>query len=195
MWDQRISYGKEQVYIRPALPTRALYKFLHTPLSKFYSYYCVVEKPTPLGSAVPRSRIIVLQLCHEHLATACPSFLLTCMRNWTTDLRTSLNGFAVVIVVIFGEWRYSSTHSLTSALDGGEWSVSRPGRFTPRERTPCTHCNGGWVGPRAGLDALVKRKIPSPAGNRTLEPQSVVVIISSSSSSSSSWSFLIGEPG
>jgi hypothetical protein len=29
---------------------------------------------------------------------------------------------------------YSSTHSLTSALDEGEWSASRPGRFTPRER-------------------------------------------------------------
>jgi hypothetical protein len=23
----------------------------------------------------------------------------------------------------YGEWRYSSTHSLTSALDGGEWST------------------------------------------------------------------------
>jgi hypothetical protein len=31
---------------------------------------------------------------------------------------------------------YSSAHSLTSALDGGEWSASRPGRFTPRERAP-----------------------------------------------------------
>jgi hypothetical protein len=30
-----------------------------------------------------------------------------------------------------GEWRYSFTHSLTSALVGGEWSASRPGRFTP----------------------------------------------------------------
>jgi hypothetical protein len=28
-------------------------------------------------------------------------------------------------------------HSLTSALDGGEWSTSRPGRFTPRERCVC----------------------------------------------------------
>jgi len=27
---------------------------------------------------------------------------------------------------------------LTSALDGGEWSASRPGRFTPRERAPGT---------------------------------------------------------
>jgi hypothetical protein len=41
--------------------------------------------------------------------------------------------------------------SLTSALDGGEWSASRPGRFTPRERNPGTHWIGGWVGPRAVL--------------------------------------------
>jgi hypothetical protein len=46
-----------------------------------------------------------------------------------------------------------STHSLTSALDGAEWSASRPGRFTPRERVPSTHWIGGWVGPRAVLDA------------------------------------------
>jgi hypothetical protein len=50
---------------------------------------------------------------------------------------------------------------LTSALDGGEWSASRPGRFTPRERAPGTHWIGGWVGPRAVLDAVVKRKIPT----------------------------------
>jgi hypothetical protein len=56
---------------------------------------------------------------------------------------------------------YSSTHSLTSALDGGEWSASRPGSFTPRERAPGTHWIGGWVGPRAVLDAVVERKIPS----------------------------------
>jgi len=30
-----------------------------------------------------------------------------------------------------------------------------------------THRIGGWVGPRAGLDAVAKRKIPSPAENRT----------------------------
>jgi hypothetical protein len=32
----------------------------------------------------------------------------------------------------------------------------------PRERSPCTHWIGSWVGPRAVLDAVVKRKIPSP---------------------------------
>jgi len=30
---------------------------------------------------------------------------------------------------------YSSTYSLSSELDGGEWSASRPGRFTPRDDT------------------------------------------------------------
>jgi hypothetical protein len=50
----------------------------------------------------------------------------------------------------------------TSALDGCERSALRPGRFTPRERVPGTHWIGGWVGPRAGLDAVSKRKIHSP---------------------------------
>jgi hypothetical protein len=54
------------------------------------------------------------------------------------------------------------THSLTSALDGGEWSASRLGRFIPRGRAPGNHWVGGWVSPKAGLDAVVKRKIPSP---------------------------------
>jgi hypothetical protein len=70
-------------------------------------------------------------------------------------------------------WRvkYSSTHPLTSALDGGEWSASRPGRFTPKERVPGTHWTGGRVGPRAVLDAVVKRKIPSPRRESKLEPR------------------------
>jgi hypothetical protein len=28
------------------------------------------------------------------------------------------------------------------------------------ERAPCTHLIGGWVGPRAGLDAVAKRRNP-----------------------------------
>jgi hypothetical protein len=36
-------------------------------------------------------------------------------------------------------------HSLTSALDGGEWSASRPSRFISKERAPGTHWIGGWV--------------------------------------------------
>jgi hypothetical protein len=57
--------------------------------------------------------------------------------------------------------RYSSTHSLTLALDGGEWPASRPGRFTSEERAPSTHWIGGWLGPRAGLNTVSKRKILS----------------------------------
>jgi hypothetical protein len=63
---------------------------------------------------------------------------------------------------VLGEWRYSATHSLTSEVDGGEWSASRSGRFTPRERAPRSCWIRGWVGPRAVLDAVVKGKIPSP---------------------------------
>jgi hypothetical protein len=41
---------------------------------------------------------------------------------------------------------------------GGEWLTSRTWRFTPGERAPGTHWIGGWVGPRAGLDDVEKRK-------------------------------------
>jgi hypothetical protein len=51
---------------------------------------------------------------------------------------------------------------ITSALDGCEWPTSRPGRFTPGERDSDARWVGGWVGPRAGLDAVVKRKIAQP---------------------------------
>jgi hypothetical protein len=58
---------------------------------------------------------------------------------------------------------YSSYSFTTSVLGRGEWSASRPGRaFTPGERIPGTHCTGGWVGPRAGLDTEVRGKILIP---------------------------------
>jgi hypothetical protein len=37
-----------------------------------------------------------------------------------------------------------------------------PAALPLRERAPGTHWIGGWVGLRAVLDAMVKRKIPSP---------------------------------
>jgi hypothetical protein len=48
---------------------------------------------------------------------------------------------------------------LTSALAGGEWSASHPGRFTPFEIVTGTHWIGGWVGPRAGLEDMEKWKL------------------------------------
>jgi hypothetical protein len=74
---------------------------------------------------------------------------------------------------VLGEWMYSSTHSLTSALNGGEWSASRPSCFTPRERAPGTHWIGGWVGTRTVLDVVVKRKIPSP--HRESNPRTPII--------------------
>jgi hypothetical protein len=63
---------------------------------------------------------------------------------------------------------------MTSALDGGEWSASRPGRaFTPGERTPGTHCTGGWVGLRADLDTEDRGKNHFPLPG--IEPRSPVV--------------------
>jgi hypothetical protein len=42
---------------------------------------------------------------------------------------------------------------LTLVLIGGKWSASRPGRFTPG-----THWIEGWMGSRAGLDNVKKKK-------------------------------------
>jgi hypothetical protein len=57
----------------------------------------------------------------------------------------------------------SSLHAfLIVALDGGEWSALRTGRFSPTETAPGTHWVGSWVGPSADVDAVAKRKIPSP---------------------------------
>jgi hypothetical protein len=72
----------------------------------------------------------------------------------------------------WGEWRYSFRHSLNLALHRREWSASRLGRFIPRERAPGTHWIGGWVGPRAVLDAVMKRKIPGPSRESNLDSRS-----------------------
>jgi hypothetical protein len=56
----------------------------------------------------------------------------------------------------------------TSVLGGGEWSYLRPGRFNPGDIAAGALCMGGRVDPRAGVDAVEKRKIPSPAGNQAV---------------------------
>jgi hypothetical protein len=59
--------------------------------------------------------------------------------------------------------RYSSYSFLTSALDGGDWSASRPGRaLPPGKGPPGTHWTGGYVGPRAGMDTEDRGKILRP---------------------------------
>ena len=57
------------------------------------------------------------------------------------------------------EWKYSSSLSLTSALDGVSGQRHAPTALLPGKR-PGTHCIGGWVGPRAGLDGCGKSLRP-----------------------------------
>jgi hypothetical protein len=88
----------------------------------------------------------------------------------------------LVVLIIFSElWSslcfYLTQHQAMKAywesggiapciLDIGtswRWLVSfTPRPLYPRERAPYTHWTRGWVGPRAGLDTVVKRKINSP---------------------------------
>jgi len=50
-------------------------------------------------------------------------------------------------------------HALTSALDWGEWSASRPGLLTSGKEPPGIHWIGGWVRSRAVLDAVRKNEL------------------------------------
>jgi len=56
------------------------------------------------------------------------------------------------------EKRYSSTLSLTSALDGSEWSTPCSGLITSGKRL-VTDCTGGSFGSRANLDGCGKSRL------------------------------------
>jgi hypothetical protein len=58
---------------------------------------------------------------------------------------------------------------LTSALDEGEWSASRPYRFTSGETAPSTHYIGSLVGLGAGLHVMEKREISFPYRESNLD--------------------------
>jgi hypothetical protein len=72
-----------------------------------------------------------------------------------------------------GEWMYISTCFLVSALAGGEWWASRPGRFTSGEKDQGAHWMGGWVGPRAGLDNMERTKFLTPPPGWTARSQTL----------------------
>jgi hypothetical protein len=48
------------------------------------------------------------------------------------------------------EWRYSTTHSLTPELDGGDWNLA-PANLHHRRKSPSTCWIGGWVDRWIGL--------------------------------------------
>jgi hypothetical protein len=100
------------------------------------------------------------------------------LRNYVTDfginaalLNKGERKFVLVFFVnwaprhegVSGEWKYSSTHSLTSALDGGEWSASRPAALSPGKEPLLPPLDRRLGGPqtRSGRDGEEKQ-IPSP---------------------------------
>jgi hypothetical protein len=66
------------------------------------------------------------------------------------------------------EYRYSSTLSLTSALDGGGWSRPRPGRVAPGKETRYPLYRG-LGGSRDGLDGCRKSRPPPGFDPRTVQ--------------------------
>jgi hypothetical protein len=59
---------------------------------------------------------------------------------------------------------------LTLALVGGDRSASRPAALLSGKDPPGTHWIGGWVGPRASLDDMEKRKFLTLPGLELLTP-------------------------
>jgi hypothetical protein len=72
------------------------------------------------------------------------------------------------------ERRYSSYSFLTSALDGSEWSASRPGRALPPGKGPPVPIvqEAGWASEPVWTQRLEGKSLV-PAGNRTPVVQSV----------------------
>jgi hypothetical protein len=76
-----------------------------------------------------------------------------------------------------GEWRYSSTLSLTSALDGRVWFTLRSCLFIPGKKT-VSYCTGGWVGPRASLDGYGKCTLSTSKFTISIRPSHRVKLAS-----------------
>jgi hypothetical protein len=74
-----------------------------------------------------------------------------------------------------GDRRYSSYSFLTSALEGGEWSASRPGRtLPPGKGSPVpTVQEAGWA-PEPVWTQRLEEKSSAPVGDWTPAVQSVV---------------------
>jgi hypothetical protein len=158
--------------VRPFVHPSAQTVFLRSVLILSTHLLCLLCACFPRG--FPKISPPLLFELHDHCSSQCLRFDYPSSTKQVVKVKLSLCfNWAPYHEGVLGEWRYSSTHSLTSALDGGEWSASRPGRFTPREKAHGTHWIGGWVGPRAILDTVVKRKIPSP--RRESNPRTQIV--------------------
>jgi hypothetical protein len=69
--------------------------------------------------------------------------------------------------------KYSSYSLLTSALDWGEWSASRPGRALPPVNDSRYPLDSGWASELVWTQKLEKKSFAS-AGDRTSDVKSIV---------------------
>jgi len=67
-----------------------------------------------------------------------------------------------------GELSYSSTLSLTSALDGSSWSTPRPRRFTPEKGSVPIVQKTGWA--PGSVWTVAENLAPPGLDIRTIEP-------------------------
>jgi hypothetical protein len=66
------------------------------------------------------------------------------------------------------ERRYSSYSFMTSALDGGEWSASRPGlALAPGKGPPIPTVQEAWWAPEPVWTQRIEGKFITSAGDRT----------------------------
>ena len=89
----------------------------------------------------------------------------SCLTEWTVKVKSKAPPLTCHEDTQWA-YRYTSTLSLTMALDWGGWLTPRPCHFTPGKR-PGTHCIGGWVDPKASLDLCGKSR---PTGIWSLDP-------------------------
>jgi hypothetical protein len=102
---------------------------------------------------------------------------------WPAPMSVFLSCDSKVKQSHFTAWRrrekeqYSSYSFVTSALDGVSGQRHAQATFTPGERTAGTHCTGGWLGPRDGLDTHVRGKILSLCRELNLDRQVVQSVV------------------
>jgi hypothetical protein len=115
------------------------------------------------------------------LFTAHDIYVITIQKYCKTEGRnfdTSKKGKAVPLRSIeahLGDRRYSSYSFLSLALEGGEWSASRPGRALPPGKEPPvpTVQEAGWAPEPVWTQRLEERSRAS-VGDRTPAVQSVI---------------------
>jgi hypothetical protein len=102
--------------------------------------------------------------------------------NWAIPTASSLHNPTMLKKEVkwscnmpWGESRYSSYSFLTSALDGGEWSASRPGCALPLEKGSLvpTVQETGWA-PEPVWTQRVEEKSSASVGVQTPVVQSIV---------------------